>query len=163
MLDKQLESLLVLVETAADKLQAAGGIQTGDFLARVLGRDKAGPGVATGGLDVLLVAPAVERLVQHIRVDRLGDVVVHADIQALCPVVGDGVGGECDDGQVLPARIGAQPSGGLPALGLDAGPPLPPRGADAAPAPRSRYAALKSDPGLLKFSGSAPMISTRRH
>ena len=58
-------------------------------------------------------APAQDRPKQHVRVDRLGQVFVHALGQATLALFGHGVGGHGNDRQILEARLLAQRQRGL--------------------------------------------------
>jgi hypothetical protein len=42
--------------------------------------------------------PEVDFLSDGIGIDRLGDIIIHADMKALVRIAFDGIGGHCDDG-----------------------------------------------------------------
>ncbi len=54
--------------------------------------------------------------VKQVRIDRLGDVVVHAFLQAALPFLGHRMGGHGDDRQAVVALVGADSDGRLVAV-----------------------------------------------
>lgn len=98
--DHARQQLRLAVGAHAAELLEDGAIQHLRRLGGCLRRDGGG----LGGTRYVARHPALEQFLEREHVERLAQVVVHARLEALLPVAGHRVGGECDDGDAFCGR-----------------------------------------------------------
>ena len=95
--------------------QSGRGIETGN-VGQAARREDRGSGTGRdhrggAGRSAARTDPALQLAPQVVRVDRLGDVVVHAGVDAAFAIAAHRVGGHRDDGQFTPVRQAADRAG----------------------------------------------------